>query len=374
MQTLIEQIRGRLQRSAYVNEAAISHGVVMPIINALGWDTADPQQVVPEFPISGGRVDFALFGLGHKPAVFIEVKQVGRAMAGDKQLFEYCFHQGVPLCVLTDGREWSFYLPSGHGSYEDRRVYRLQIDDREPSKCEQMLTRYLSRDRVRDQSAFEDAQKDHRDAARRREATGVLPRAWRELTTDPHDQLIEALTDKAEALCGYKPANDEVLRFLRALRPEVPINKPVTKESSKSALQESTLLEPDADTNLAPPASAVTSSSKAITYVLYGQQCTAANASVALVEILRALVADHEERIPEIASAVSGTKINHIGRSPAEINPAKPHQARAVEIAPGWSVGLNISNKTKMGIIRTTCDILSVRMPDELDVTLPNGA
>ena len=68
MQVLIGQIRERLQRSAYVNEAAISHGVVMPIINALGWDTADPQQVVPEFSISGGRVDFALFGLGHKPA------------------------------------------------------------------------------------------------------------------------------------------------------------------------------------------------------------------------------------------------------------------------------------------------------------------
>lgn len=84
MQGLIEQIRTRLQRSAYVNEAAISHGVVMPIINALGWDTADPQQVVPEFAISGGRVDFALFGLGHKPAVFIEVKQVGRAVAGDR--------------------------------------------------------------------------------------------------------------------------------------------------------------------------------------------------------------------------------------------------------------------------------------------------
>jgi predicted type IV restriction endonuclease len=179
MQELIEQIRERLQRSAYVNEAAISHGIVMPIVKALGWDTADPSQVVPEYSLAGGRVDFALFGLGHKPAVFLEVKQVGRASTGDRQLFEYCFHQGVPLCVLTDGREWSFYLPSGTGSYEDRRVYRLQIDDREPALCEEMLVRYLSRDRIRDQSAVEAALRDHRDAARRREAIGVLPRAWR---------------------------------------------------------------------------------------------------------------------------------------------------------------------------------------------------
>ena len=134
MLQLIERIRERLQQNAYVNEAAISHGVVTPLLSALGWDIADPGQMVPEFSIERGRVDFALFGLGHRPAVFIEVKQVGRAVEGDRQLFEYAFHQGVPLCVLTDGREWSFYLPSGQGSYEDRRVYRLQLDDRKSAE------------------------------------------------------------------------------------------------------------------------------------------------------------------------------------------------------------------------------------------------
>lgn len=372
MQTLIEQIRGRLQRSAYVNEAAISHGVVMPIINALGWDTADPQQVVPEFPISGGRVDFALFGLGHKPAVFIEVKQVGRAMAGDRQLFEYCFHQGVPLCVLTDGREWSFYLPGGVGSYEDRRVYRLQLDDREPAMCEQMLNRYLSRERVRDQSAFDDAQRDHRDAARRREAAGILPRAWRELTEDAHEQLVEALTDRAEALCGYKPGHDEVIRFLRALRPdrELETTKKVTsppRHSEAPPEPSGLVVKEDLRT------SAGQSTDRSVTYTLHGEQRTAPNASIALVDILRALVAGHEERLQELAEAVSGTKINHIGRSPEEINPAKPHLARAVEIAHGWSVGLNTSNRTKMGIIRTVCELLCVRMPEELQVQLPNA-
>ncbi len=379
MQVLIEQIRERLQRSAYVNEAAISHGVVMPIINALGWDTADPQQVVPEFAISGGRVDFALFGLGHKPAVFIEVKQVGRAVAGDRQLFEYCFHQGVPLCVLTDGREWSFYIPSGQGSYEDRRVYRLQLDDREPAKCEQMLVRYLSRERVRDQSAFEDAQRDHRNAAQRREAAGILPRAWRELTAEAHDQLLEALTDKTEALCGYKPAQDEVIAFLRTLqshgsvtgadpspRPEKPVTSvrrappspPVVAHLDKADVVE---------TGPATPAD------RSVRYVLEGQEYTAPNASLALVEILRAIVGRDPTRLPDLARAVSGTKVNHIANSPTAINPAKPHLARAVEIAPGWSVGLNIANRTKMGIIRTACELYQLQMPDDLDVTLPNA-
>ncbi|MEO7026089.1 MAG: hypothetical protein ABI056_00885, partial [Caulobacteraceae bacterium] len=147
MRQLLDRVRARLGSDAYANEAAVSHGVVMPIINALGWDSSDPEQVVPEFPLRGGRVDFALLGGGRRPAVFIEVKGVGRAVDGDRQLFEYAFHEGVPLCVLTDGRDWSFYLPSAQGSYEDRRVYRLQLDDRDPAECERVLQRYLAAER-----------------------------------------------------------------------------------------------------------------------------------------------------------------------------------------------------------------------------------
>lgn len=64
---LLEQIGERLRSSAYVNEAAITHGIVTPILKELGWDTADPKQVVPEYSNARGRVDFALIGLGQKP-------------------------------------------------------------------------------------------------------------------------------------------------------------------------------------------------------------------------------------------------------------------------------------------------------------------
>ena len=112
---------------------------------------------------------------------------------------------------------------------------------------------------------------------------------------------------------------------------------------------------------------------RSVTYTLHGQALTAPNASVALVEIVRAIVVGNEEKLAELARAVSGTKINYSGRSPQEINPAKPHLARAVEIAPGWSVGLNTSNKTKMGIIRAACEVFCLRIPDDLEVHLPNA-
>ena len=362
MLTLIERIRERLQQGAYSNEAAVSHGIVTPVLAALGWDTADPHQIVPEYSLQRGRVDFALFGLGHRASVFIEVKQVGRAVEGDRQLFEYAFHQGVPLCVLTDGREWSFYLPSGQGSYEDRRVYRLQLDDREPAECERILTRYLARDRVRDQSAFEDAQRDYRDAAGQREAIANLPRAWQELVAESHELLIEIVSDKAEALSGYQPALGEVAAFLQTLRSSRPASviKPLPASSGQSV-------------GSAKAADGALVTDRSVTFTLFGQQHHCLTAKDALVEILGKLAARDPEKLPALAEAVRTPKLNVIARMPSEINPGRPDLARAAEFAPGWFVGLNTSNRTKMTIIRSACAVFGLALPADLDITLPNA-
>src|SRR5688500_12535381 len=120
--SVIERVREAMRTGQYVNEAAISHGVVLPILNELGWPVFDPTVVAPEYTVEGRRVDFALCHPRNRPSVFVEVKQPGRSEGADRQLFEYAFHLGVPVALLTDGREWHFYLPSGQGLYQERRV------------------------------------------------------------------------------------------------------------------------------------------------------------------------------------------------------------------------------------------------------------
>jgi predicted type IV restriction endonuclease len=215
MEKLMEQIRKRLKDGAYPNEAAVSFSILVPLLQGLGWDSANPEQVAPEFTSGRGRVDFALCLAGRRPAVFIEVKAVGRSLEGDRQLFEYAFHEGVPLCVLTDGREWSFYLPSGQGNYEDRRVYRLQLDERTPAESAEVFRRYLAHDRVKSGQAREDAVRDYQNASARREAARALPQAWAELIDDSDDLLIDLLADRAEAICGFRPGTTEVIKFLK---------------------------------------------------------------------------------------------------------------------------------------------------------------
>ena len=113
----------------------MSQGIVLRILHALGWPAYDTQAVWPEYSLSGRRVDFALCHPPGKPIAFIEVKQIGQSDGAERQLFEYAFHDGVPMAILTDGREWNFFLPGEQGDYGERRVYKLDMMECDLAEC-----------------------------------------------------------------------------------------------------------------------------------------------------------------------------------------------------------------------------------------------
>jgi len=57
--TLID-ITARLRQGRFANEQSISQGIVLRVLQELGWDTWDTAVVWPEFKTGEGRVDFAL--------------------------------------------------------------------------------------------------------------------------------------------------------------------------------------------------------------------------------------------------------------------------------------------------------------------------
>lgn len=361
MEQLLERVKRKLAQGAFASEAAVSFGIVVPILEELGWDASEPDEVIPEFSSGRGRVDFALCTAARRPSVFIEVKGVGRSLEGDRQLFEYAFHQGVPLCLLTDGREWSFYLPSGQGSYEERRVYRLQIDERSATDSSTVFHRYLARERIKTGDALAAATADYRDAAAKREAARVLPRAWAQLLLGPEDLLVELLSDQVEAISGFRPTEVEVVSFLSNLEPRqsAPQNK-VVVERLREAMQPSSQL-----LKARPP-------SGVIEYQIFGQRRSAKNGNAALLDVL-ALLAKHDlSLVPILASAVRGNTRNHIAQTVKEIYPARPDLARAVEFTPGWLVGTNVANREKVRIVRKACEVYNLEFGKDLTFNLPN--
>jgi hypothetical protein len=213
----IEAVVRKLQQGKYPNEQSISIGIVMPILSELGWETTDPDCVWPEYSVKNGRVDFALcYPLQH-PKVFVEVKQPGKADGADEQLFDYALRHGVRMALLTDGRTWSFYLPGEEGSYEDRRVYKLDLLERTSDASAESLNRYLAQARIANGQAIDDAVREIRDRSRTTLATKTIPAAWQSLVDDADPTITERLADEVEAKCGVRPEIDAVAKFLKQL-------------------------------------------------------------------------------------------------------------------------------------------------------------
>ena len=119
--------------------------------------------------------------------------------------------------VLTDGRTWSFYLPGEEGSFEDRRVYRLDLLERESGESAEILTRYLLRARVTNDEAIDDAVKELRDRGRRKLAIKTIRSAWEDIVTNEDPGLLETLSAEVETKCGIKPEPDDIVDFLQNL-------------------------------------------------------------------------------------------------------------------------------------------------------------
>jgi hypothetical protein len=98
-------------------EEATKHFLVMPFIQQiLGYDTFNPNEVMPEYDANVGastnfKLDYALFQDG-KPAILIECKCRGVNIESDRawsQLFSYFMATEARIGVLTDGVSYKFY-------------------------------------------------------------------------------------------------------------------------------------------------------------------------------------------------------------------------------------------------------------------------
>jgi len=207
---IVENIRAQ----RFANETAVREAIVMPVLKALGWEIYDPEIVCREYRIENRRVDYGLVTAGTTPVIIVEVKAIGQIPGGDKQLFEYAFHEGVPMAVLSDGREWNFYLPGEHGKYEDRRVYKLDLLERDLGEVCRILRRYLEFGRVKSGEAMEAARNDYRSASQKRQAEDAIPKAWRDMVEEPDELLTELLAEKTESICGFRPEVEQIEEFI----------------------------------------------------------------------------------------------------------------------------------------------------------------
>ncbi|WP_430907046.1 type I restriction endonuclease [Maribacter sp. 2-571] len=112
LKALAEKI-GKL-KDQITTEESTKHAFVLPFINALGYDTFNPIEVVPEFTADiglkkGEKVDYAIFQDG-QPILIIECKSWKEKLdAHNSQLIRYFHASKTRFALLTNGIEYRFY-------------------------------------------------------------------------------------------------------------------------------------------------------------------------------------------------------------------------------------------------------------------------
>ena len=357
----ILKIQLRLREGQLPDEAAVSTGVVLPVLQDLGWPIFEPSIVSPQYQVDGRRVDYALCNSNGQPVVFLEVKRVGMAAAGERQLFEYAFHKGVPLLVLTDGQEWNFYLPYGQGGYQDRRVYKLDIQERDVTECCHRLQRYLSRDNVLEGDAFDYAREDHETADRQRQIEKTLPLAFRRLLEEADESLVNSLAAKVADICGYEPDTATCAKFLLT-KSSLALGQArgSTKNDGQGKQQNSPVTQPPTPDPLG--------------FSLHDQWFQCRNN----IDVMRSVLETLAERDPSFPERFAdperrhGTRRRYLARKKEELYPDQPAlcERASTELNFGWFMGTNYGQPRIETIVRLACEVAGLKLGTDLVIHL----
>ena len=116
-------------------EEAAKTALVLPFIQALGYDVFDHSQVVPEFTADfgtrqGEKVDYAIMH-GGEPAIIIECKKADDELRVERvsQLSRYFGTTSAHIGILTGGMEYKFFSDLNSENVMDREPF-LEIDVR----------------------------------------------------------------------------------------------------------------------------------------------------------------------------------------------------------------------------------------------------
>ncbi len=112
----IKQIGDRFEKmkDTLQTEEATKNAIIMPFLQALGYDVFNPMEVLPEFTCDigtkkGEKIDYAIFKDG-KPIILIECKHWKQDLSlHDNQLLRYFHVSNAKFGLLTNGLIYRFY-------------------------------------------------------------------------------------------------------------------------------------------------------------------------------------------------------------------------------------------------------------------------
>lgn len=149
-----DRVRDYRDRRVRLTESDTIRVLVLPFLDALGWDLQDVEEVRSEYrhASADNPVDYALF-LHATPTLFVEAKALGISLDDRKPLLQtlnYANTAGVDWCVLTNGAEWRIYKVHAPVAAEEKLFLTVRLGEAGADTGAMAATlSLLSRDRMR---------------------------------------------------------------------------------------------------------------------------------------------------------------------------------------------------------------------------------
>jgi len=132
----IERLQAKLDRHRRddLKEYPTRTIFIAVMLQALGWDVTDPDEVHEEYPtIDGKSVDYAL-KIDEKPVLFLEAKPLNDPLTDVKsitQVVGYAANAGVAWCVLTNGVMYKVYYSYAKAEAPEKLAFEVSVDPKE---------------------------------------------------------------------------------------------------------------------------------------------------------------------------------------------------------------------------------------------------
>ena len=193
----VRTVRRVLSSYGELDERQVESAAIEPLLGALGWSPF-PWDRRNQYRVDGNKkVDIALGEFGDevmRAHVFVESKRPGKlSPEGEGQLFEYARGKGVPMLVLTDGKQWDLYLAMAAGEPHERRFERVNIVEDDIEDTTEILTKYLEKTAVIQGKARRQAEERMETSEAIRRVEDRMSSAWAAMLREPDEAVAAAL-------------------------------------------------------------------------------------------------------------------------------------------------------------------------------------
>jgi len=237
--SFIKELREKGNKLEEYEETDTIQEIVLPLLARLGWNRDNKDEVKQQYRVdesrgSSTKVDFAL-RIKSANKVFIEVKRVKEQLQNhEDQLRDYVAVETVPFAILTNGKDWWFYLPSKEGRWKEKKFYMLDIINEPPDEVTSKFIDFLSKENIATDRAKELAEEIYEQQKKKKEIERVLPEVWNEIITEQNEELVKLLAMAVKNRCGHEEPDNKTIREI-LLRNRLRLVLPTREEEKESA-------------------------------------------------------------------------------------------------------------------------------------------